>query len=62
MTGGTTEKANLINEFHRQKFLMQSDKSFSNDCTYTLPDGSEIKLGMERKLINEVLFDPILMG
>lgn len=62
MPGGTAEKTNLINEYHRQKFLMHSDKAFSNDSTYILPDGSEVKLGVERKLINEVLFDPKLMG
>jgi len=27
-----------------------------------LPDGTEVKLGLERKIINEILFDPHSMG
>lgn len=62
MPYSTTEKNNLIKEFNREKFLMHSDKTFSNDSKQILPDGSEVKLGVERKLINEVLFDPTEMG
>lgn len=41
---------------------MHNDKNFSSDSIQILPDGKEVKIGVERKIINEILFDPNLLG